>query len=172
MTHRYSRGFSLAEMLTVVAIIGVLSLISVPAFINYQRANYLRSAVRAVAQDMRKCRQAAITRNALVRMQFVSSTQYQLQQSLDNGTTWTALRVAGHAEEYKTLEKNVTFDTPPFSDDEKDEDKYPDIDFKKDGTVDEEGKLVLRTAWADAPINKAEFTLSTTGQLTTKTSKE
>src|SRR5688572_27022547 len=90
MMHRNSRGFSLAEMLVVVAIIGMLSLVSVPAFINYQRTMKLRGAVRTLNSDIRNCRQMAISRNVIVRME-LGADRYQTFMSSDNGVTWQRL---------------------------------------------------------------------------------
>jgi prepilin-type N-terminal cleavage/methylation domain-containing protein len=58
---RNQRGFSLMELLTVVAIIGVMSLVSVPAFLNYQRSLEVKSAMRQFTGDLRAARQRAVT---------------------------------------------------------------------------------------------------------------
>jgi len=60
---RSSRGYTLAEILVVVAIIGVLSLVSVPAFINYRNSAKLRASMRQFVADLRIARQRAITEN-------------------------------------------------------------------------------------------------------------
>lgn len=54
-------GYSIAEMLVVVAIIGILSLITVPQFINYQHSNQLKSGMRQFMSDVRSARQTAIS---------------------------------------------------------------------------------------------------------------
>lgn len=64
------RGFSLVEMLTVVAIIGMFVAISMPSFDSMRR----RSAVRAATEDIRaifrKTRARAITRSANAGLKF------------------------------------------------------------------------------------------------------
>jgi prepilin-type N-terminal cleavage/methylation domain-containing protein len=61
---RTRRGYTLAEALTVVAILGTLAVIAIPSFFNMRR----RSAVRAAATELRTLfhltRSRAIARNA------------------------------------------------------------------------------------------------------------
>ncbi len=54
-------GYSLAEMLTVVAIVGVMALVTVPAFVNFYQSNKMKSTMRSFTTDLRKMRQRAIT---------------------------------------------------------------------------------------------------------------
>ena len=57
------RGYSLTELLTVVALIGALSLVSVPAFMKFYRANKMRTSLRTFTTDVRVARQRAITQH-------------------------------------------------------------------------------------------------------------
>lgn len=66
MLHKRSRssgGYSLVEMLVVVAIIGVMSMVSVPMFMNFVRSNKMKSTMRQFMTDLRTSRQRAITEN-------------------------------------------------------------------------------------------------------------
>jgi len=54
-------GYSLAEMLTVVAIVGILGLVTVPAFMNFRNSAKMRTTVSAFTTDLRSARQRAIT---------------------------------------------------------------------------------------------------------------
>lgn len=177
--HRNSRGFSLAEMLVVVAIIGMLSLVSVPAFINYQRTMKLRGALRTLNTDIRNCRQMAITRHVIVRMEFAGNRRYQTSMSSDNGATWQRLPLRVQDDEnivggnIRYLDETVSVAAVSFIDD--DENGGRDIDFHSDGTVWDDGAvaggtITLRTNW-DSSINKADVTLSTTGQISSAESK-
>ena len=66
---RFSQqGYSLAEMLVVIAIIGTLSLISVPAFMNFKRAADFKASMRAFTTDIRNARAAAIANSFDVRL--------------------------------------------------------------------------------------------------------
>src|SRR5436309_322557 len=59
---RRQQGYSLVEMLVVLAIIGLMSVITIPQFINYQQSMKLKSALRVLNNDLINARQLAITR--------------------------------------------------------------------------------------------------------------
>ena len=66
MLHRRSQssgGYSLIEMLVVVAIVGIMSMVSVPMFMNFVRSNKMKSTMRQFMSDLRVSRQRAITEN-------------------------------------------------------------------------------------------------------------
>jgi prepilin-type N-terminal cleavage/methylation domain-containing protein len=56
-------GYSLAELMVVVAIIGIFSLVTIPAMTNFNRANKIRAAVRELNSDLRAVRTLAITQS-------------------------------------------------------------------------------------------------------------
>ena len=60
---RTTRGYSLAEMLVVIAIIGIMSMVSVPMFMSFMRSNKMKSTMRQFTTDLRTARQRAITQN-------------------------------------------------------------------------------------------------------------
>lgn len=111
--HR-SGGFSLVEILVVIAIIGVMSLIGVPAFMNYQKSQAFKTSMRQFTSDMRAARQRAVTRTSMVRITNIANVGpeidkrgvYQIQESTDRGTTWTTLPRGE-----KQLEKRSFFPT-------------------------------------------------------------
>lgn len=91
------RGFSLVEMLTVVAILGVLSLVSVPAFMNYQRSLAVKNSMRQFTSDLRAARQRAVANTSQVRVTVPATTpveerhSYTVHESRDRGATFTQI---------------------------------------------------------------------------------
>ncbi|HEX9407409.1 MAG TPA: prepilin-type N-terminal cleavage/methylation domain-containing protein, partial [Thermoanaerobaculia bacterium] len=60
-TKRSQSGYSLAEMLTVVAIVGMLALVMVPNFITFFQSNKMKSSMRNFTTDLRSARALAIS---------------------------------------------------------------------------------------------------------------
>ena len=177
---RNSRGYSIIEMLVVVAIIGILSLVTVPAFMNFQRRNAVRSALRSFTSDMRSCRQHAITKNAFVRMQFQGQREYVILQSRDFGVTWRELRFGtlDQGTNVRALPETLAFSANTYNDSNTPVDGLRDVDFRPDGRVGDfdatgaatAGTITLRTEWQDI-LNTVTVDISTTGQITTTESK-
>lgn len=88
------RGYSLTEMLAVVAIIGIMSLIVVPNFVQYYRSIRLKTAMRRMTNDLRAARQRAVARNSMVMVSYkadVAPAKYSMWESLDAGANWSQL---------------------------------------------------------------------------------
>ena len=99
---RSQQGYSLAEMLVVIAIIGVLSLISVAAFMNFKRSADFKASMRAFTTDIRNARASAIANSFDVRVELANvgtansaKNPYYFYSSRDNGVTWTQLTLPG-----------------------------------------------------------------------------
>ena len=76
---RPQAGFTLVELLTVVAIIGLLSAVAVPAIARYMRNYRIRGAAQQVAGEIGAARTKAIARNTNLGVLFVtlSSSTYR-----------------------------------------------------------------------------------------------
>ena len=180
--NRSESGYSLTELLVVVAIVGVLSLISVPAFINFKNQNTFRADLRNFSNDLRAARQYAITQTVDVRVELdvpgnsLTSNTYRFYTSNDRGTTWTpwALR-GGHGigpgttGNIKNLDGPVWVQSTTLLPDIASDSK-PDIVFHPNGTTDlnpttsPAGTIVLRCVWKKIAFDTYTITLSPSGQ--------
>jgi len=89
MVKKRKRGFTLIEMMVVIAIIAVLSAIAVPSFMEYARNQRLNGAARQVYTDLMNARQQAVTENKKMIVQFVNNHQYQFVRDNDASETVT-----------------------------------------------------------------------------------
>ena len=88
--HRRPRaGFSLVELLIVIAIIGLMAGVSVPAFLTFMKSFRLRTAGRQILGDLNYARQEAITKSRDTYVFFDAATaSYDIVLSnMQNGTT-------------------------------------------------------------------------------------
>ena len=105
------RGYTLAEALVVVAIIGLVSGVSVPFFVNYMRQNRIRSSASYFQTALRYARQRAVTKHTQTRISFLPNTdpgEYTIfegkQDSNGNVTSWTVMQP-----KIRYLDKGVKF---------------------------------------------------------------
>ena len=185
MQHRRSAGYSLTEVLIVIAIIGVLSLITVPVFMNFQRQGIFKSAMRTVATDLRSARSNSIRTGQDIRVEFVTGAEgpttkeYRAYSSTDGGTTWTALSIRravtsansdGTGEMVKRLEGPVWFEKSVGLITTGIGDIKPDIVFHPNGTADLlgtglSGSIVLATDWTNIYSNRYNIYVTRSGQI-------
>ncbi len=76
-------GFTLIEMMVVIAIIAVLSAIAVPNFLEYARNQRLSGAARQVYADLMNARQQSVTENKKIIVHYVNNHQYQFVRDND-----------------------------------------------------------------------------------------
>jgi type IV fimbrial biogenesis protein FimT len=78
---RTSRGFSVLEVMVVVAIIGILLSVGVPSFFTYTQNMQIRSAAEQITAGLAIAKNEAIRRNS------------QIELALSNNTGWTVTEV-------------------------------------------------------------------------------
>jgi prepilin-type N-terminal cleavage/methylation domain-containing protein len=72
VARRREAGYSLPELLTVIAIIGVLALVTVPSFINFFQSSKVKTTMRNFTTDLRKMRALAISQNLETKLSYAT----------------------------------------------------------------------------------------------------
>ena len=109
----YQHGYSLAEMLVVVAIVGIMSLVTVPQFISYMRQNRMRTSVRQFSSDLRGARQRAIARTNPTAISITpNGRRYAIFDRVGTSSPFTWSRIGN----WRDLEDSVTFVDSQFAD--------------------------------------------------------
>lgn len=72
-----SHGFTLVELMVVVAVLGMITMLTAPSFAQTLAKNHLRGAAAEAYSDMQFARAAAVERNANVTVTF-NATGYQI----------------------------------------------------------------------------------------------
>jgi prepilin-type N-terminal cleavage/methylation domain-containing protein len=148
-----SAGYSLVEMLVVVTIVGILSMVSVPQFLAYQRANQLKSSMQMVMNDLRLARQQAIALRTQTRLRFETNGSRYVVERL-SGSEWQPIGRTRAAVGWRELADGCTLATPsgiPTVD--VGDTTFNTIVFLLDGTAqvtgaESKGTFVIRTASA------------------------
>jgi type IV pilus assembly protein PilA len=82
------RGFGLAELIVVVAVIGLLAALAVPSFLTYWQSSALSAGAAEMASVLNRGRQLAIAQNTNVCVQ-VSGTSVLYRTVSCAGAIWT-----------------------------------------------------------------------------------
>jgi type II secretion system protein H len=90
-----ARGFTLAELMVVLAITGVLATLVAPTLLSYARTAALQAAARELATSINLARQIAISRNTTVCVEVAAPTHLRLKTGGCGGTVWTGAGTDG-----------------------------------------------------------------------------
>lgn len=85
------RGFSLAELIVVIAVTGILSAIAIPFFLNYWQSATVRAGAQEMRTALQQAKQLAITRRQNICVQVVAApfNGYRFLQGSCAGTALT-----------------------------------------------------------------------------------
>jgi prepilin-type N-terminal cleavage/methylation domain-containing protein len=81
-------GFSVPELVVVIAVIGVLFLVMIPFFLNYYQGAAARADVQQIIALLNQARELAIKQNDSVCVTFPDSSQMALLLGGCGGTAW------------------------------------------------------------------------------------
>ena len=98
------RGFSLVELLVLVAVIAIIATVSAPAFISYWRSAALQGGAQELATIINRGRQIAISNNTAVCLS-QSGTRVRFLIGGCGGTVWTGAGTDGNG--WFTLQNGV-----------------------------------------------------------------
>ena len=84
-------GFTLAELVMVIAVIGILAVMAVPSYLRYLRAAGLKSGAQQVVTLVNQARQLAIKENSKVCAKMSSATQMTYVRKSDGSCVGSGL---------------------------------------------------------------------------------
>ena len=112
-----ARGFTMAEIMVVLAIAGVLAVLVVPTLSSYARTVTLQAAARELATTINLGRQVAISGNTTVCVEVSAPTHIRLRTGGCGGAIWTgpgtdgagAIKISGSSALRLSTTANVVF---------------------------------------------------------------
>jgi type IV fimbrial biogenesis protein FimT len=84
------QGFGMAELIVVVAVIGLLAALAMPSFLRFWQSSTLSAGAAEMASRLNQGRQLAISQNGSVCVQ-VSGTSVQFRRVSCAGTPWAGI---------------------------------------------------------------------------------
>lgn len=162
---RASRGYSLTELLTVVAIVGLVVLVSVPAFTQLMPQYRLRSAASDITGALRMIRQKAITTRSDWKMTLDPvNDRYSLSEK-DTTGAWIKIGsngrpVIGDGAWWTALGGVDVTGASTF-----------EVTMQRDGTAESAATIVLATNSSRVKWNRYTITVAASGSVTVTPSK-
>ena len=89
------RGWTLAELLVVIAVIGILTAVSVPLFVAYLQSATVRAGAQELRTALNGAKQLAITLRQPICLQPAGGSAYQLRKTTCGGTVVQATEAPG-----------------------------------------------------------------------------
>jgi type IV fimbrial biogenesis protein FimT len=88
-TRQAESGFTLAELIVLIAVIGILSIMAIPSFLSYYQAATLKSGAQQFAALINQAREIAIKENGNLCVKMSSPTQMRyVRNNCATGTAW------------------------------------------------------------------------------------
>lgn len=103
-TEKNSSGFSFVELMVVIAILGIMSAVSVPAFLSALPEKHLKDAARNIYADLQKARLLAVMKNKKITVRFNETGEYYYIDEDEKGTVgykeWNPGETKGNLADY------------------------------------------------------------------------
>jgi type II secretion system protein H len=158
------QGYSLAEALVVVAIIGLVTMVVVPNFISLYRSAQVKGAVMRFTNDLRASRQRAVTtyRPVMVSVGTSSTDKFSYWISTWDGTAWTTATRRDLETETAASRKKVYFSDLPVNGytDSVNSDSRIDIIFETNGGVRSPPENPTMKIKTDLNVGKSVYTIT------------
>lgn len=84
---RSQKGFTIVEMLIVIALMAIMAAFAIPAYQSYMVKNRLNGAARQIMSDLMDARMKASSQNNRFRMIFLDSHRYKILDDDNNNNT-------------------------------------------------------------------------------------
>lgn len=172
-TGKTTRGYSLVEALVVIAIVGVISIVTVPNFISMYRSMKIKGAVRQLTNDIRWARQQAVSRYRPVMISFGTTAperySYWIYEWDPTAAQWTQPRWVEPKErvlerETAPANRSVYFTSISFPDavtpTGPGTDSRPEIIFESTGAIRNPPVSPTLRVRTDVDVPKNEFILT------------
>ena len=151
-------GYTAAELVVVVAIVGLFTLAAIPNFLQMYRQNELRVGARTFASDARFVRMEAIKNQRPAKISFAAGSKQYTISALSAANAWVEVRERNHKYRKTELPEGITVESHTFVDISAmpvsskvpdDTGTIPEIVFMPDGSVygldNAEENVILKT---------------------------
>jgi len=134
--HERASGFTLIEMMVVIAIAAIMMIIALPAYSQWRAQTAAKSAVDALMAHMKRARTMAISENRKVRISFQASAPYSytLDATNSDGSKRKTIQLSQYSSRL-SLKRATLTNSPNACPVTIKSDATFNIDFKSDGTA-------------------------------------
>lgn len=109
MQRKTNKGFTVAELMIVLVIIGVLASISTPYFLEYLKNQRLNGATRELYSALMNARMQAVSENRKIIVEIVSNHQYRFVRDINGNEVIDAGDVTGATTDIHPAYPDITF---------------------------------------------------------------
>ena len=151
MSGKRESGFTLAEMMVVIAVFAIMAAVAIPAFMSLLPGMRLNGAARQVMGDLMAARMKAVKLNQKTKVYFDNSSQYRICNDTDADSDTTVSDGEGDVED-RNIQTN-----------------YHDVSFDLQNTADPvfspRGTATNRTITLQNPSGSKSITISIAGRV-------